>query len=70
MILAVAEAAKAKQDIPTLADVVAALRKLTFQGIAYARPVQWTEKGDNKSAVIFINVVEGDHFKQIDQIGE
>jgi hypothetical protein len=27
---------------------VAALRKLTFQGIAYARPVQWTEKGDNK----------------------
>jgi branched-chain amino acid transport system substrate-binding protein len=49
---------------------VAALRKLTFQGIAYARPVQWTEKGDNKSAVIFINVVEGDHFKQIDQIGE
>jgi branched-chain amino acid transport system substrate-binding protein len=46
--LAVAEAAKAKQDIPTRADVVAALRKLTFQGIAYARPVQWTEKGDNK----------------------
>jgi len=49
---------------------VAALRKLTFQGIAYAGPVQWTEKGDNKSAVIFINAVEGDHFKQIDQIGE
>jgi branched-chain amino acid transport system substrate-binding protein len=69
-VVAVAEAAKAKQDIPTRADVVAALRKLTFQGIAYARPVQWTEKGDSKSAVIFINVVEGDHFKQIDQIGE
>jgi branched-chain amino acid transport system substrate-binding protein len=32
--------------------------------------VQWTEKGDNKSAVIFVNTVEGDHFKQIDQIGE
>jgi branched-chain amino acid transport system substrate-binding protein len=70
LMVAVAEAAKAKQDIPTRADVVAVLRKLTFQGIAYARPVQWTEKGDNKSAVIFINVVEGDHFKQIDQIGE
>jgi branched-chain amino acid transport system substrate-binding protein len=70
LMVAVAEAAKAKQDIPTRADVVAALRKLTFQGIAYARPVQWTEKGDNKSAVIFINAVEGDHFKQIDQIGE
>jgi branched-chain amino acid transport system substrate-binding protein len=70
LMVAIAEAAKAKQDVPTRADVVAALRKLTFQGIAYARPVQWTEKGDNKSAVIFVNVVEGDHFKQIDQIGE
>jgi branched-chain amino acid transport system substrate-binding protein len=70
LMVAIAEAAKAKQDVPTRADVVAALRKLTFQGIAYARPVQWTEKGDNKSAVIFINAVEGDHFKQIDQIGE
>jgi branched-chain amino acid transport system substrate-binding protein len=70
LMVAVAEAANAKQDIPTRADVVAALRKLTFQGIAYARPVQWTEKGDNKSAVIFINVVEGDHFKRVDQIGE
>jgi branched-chain amino acid transport system substrate-binding protein len=28
------------------------------------------EKGDNKSAVIFVNVVEGDHFKPVDQIGE
>ena len=37
---------------------------------AYARPVHWTEKGDNKSAVIFVNAVEGDHFKPIDQIGE
>jgi hypothetical protein len=59
---------------PVGADPVASnrpgLRKLTFQRIAYARPVQWTEKGDNKSAVIFINVVEGDRFKQIDQIGE
>jgi hypothetical protein len=32
--------------------------------------VQWTEKGDNKSAVIFVNVVEADRFKQIDQIGD
>ena len=67
---AIAEAAKEKQGLPTRADVVAALGKLTFQGIAYAKRVQWTEKGDNKSAVIFVNSVEGDHFKQIDQIGE
>ena len=62
--------ASAIATINTRADVVDALRNLTFQGIAYARPVQWTAKGDNKSAVIFINAVEGDHFKQIDQIGE
>jgi branched-chain amino acid transport system substrate-binding protein len=67
---AIAEAATARQGVPARADVVAALRKLTFQGIAYAKPVQWTEKGDNKSAVIFVNVVEGDYFKQIDQIGD
>jgi branched-chain amino acid transport system substrate-binding protein len=70
LMVAVAEAAKAKESLPTRADVVAALRKLTFQGIAYAKPVQWTEKGDNKSAVIFVNAVEGDHFKPIDQIGD
>jgi branched-chain amino acid transport system substrate-binding protein len=70
LMAAIAEAAKEKQGLPTRADVVAALRKLTFQGIAYAKRVQWTEKGDNKSAVIFVNSVEGDHFKQIDQIGE
>ncbi|MGY8662072.1 branched-chain amino acid ABC transporter substrate-binding protein [Bradyrhizobium sp. UFLA05-109] len=70
LMAAIADAAKTKEGLPTRADVVAALRNLTFQGIAYARPVQWTEKGDNKSAVIFVNVVEGDHFKQVDQIGE
>jgi branched-chain amino acid transport system substrate-binding protein len=67
---AIAQAAKRSKGAPTRADVVAALRGLTFQGIAYAKPVAWTEKGDNKSAVIFVNVVEGDHFRQIDQISD
>jgi branched-chain amino acid transport system substrate-binding protein len=70
LMAAISESAKAKEGLPTRADVVAALRKLTFQGIAYTRPVAWTEKGDNKAAVIFVNVVEGDHFQQVDQIGE
>jgi branched-chain amino acid transport system substrate-binding protein len=70
LMVAIAEAARDKQGVLARADVVAALRKLTFQGIAYAKPVQWTEKGDNKSAMIFINAVEGGHLKQIDQIGE
>lgn len=70
LMAAIAEAAKLTKGPPARADVVAALRRLTFQGIAYAKPVAWTEKGDNKSAVIFVNVVEGDRFRQIDQIGE
>jgi branched-chain amino acid transport system substrate-binding protein len=70
LMAAIAEAAKREGAKPSRAAVVAALRGLTFQGIAYAKPIQWTEKGDNKSAVIFVNVVDGDRFKQIDQIGE
>jgi branched-chain amino acid transport system substrate-binding protein len=70
LMAAIAQAARRSKGTPTRADVVAALRGSTFQGIAYAKPVAWTEKGDNKSAVIFVNVVEGDHFRQIDQISD
>jgi branched-chain amino acid transport system substrate-binding protein len=56
--------------MPTRAEIVAALKAIRFQGIAYAKPVMWNEKGDNTGAVIFVNVVEGDHFKEIDQIGQ
>jgi branched-chain amino acid transport system substrate-binding protein len=70
LIAAIGEASKSWNAAPSRADVVATLRGLTFQGIAYAKPVQWTEKGDNKSAVIFVNVVEGDRFKPIDQISD
>ena len=54
--------------MPTRAEVVGAMRSVKFQGIAYARPVDWTEKGDNKAAVIFVNTVDGDHFREIDEI--
>jgi branched-chain amino acid transport system substrate-binding protein len=54
--------------MPTRAEVLSAMKSLKFQGIAYARPVQWTAKGDNEAAVIFVNVVDGDHFREIDQI--
>ena len=50
------------------ADVAAAMRGLRFQGIAYARPVEWDTKGDNRAAVIFLNVVEGERFKEIGEI--
>jgi len=39
---------------------------LTSAGGPGAAPdVEWDAKRDNVSAVIFVNVVEGDHFKEI-----
>jgi branched-chain amino acid transport system substrate-binding protein len=67
---AIETAARAKQGAPSRAEVLAALKPITFQGIAYAKPVKWNAKGDNVAAVIFVNTVEENHFKEIDQIGE
>src|SRR5215813_1716990 len=41
VLLAVETAARQKGGMPTRAEVLAALRGLHFQGIAYARPVAW-----------------------------
>jgi branched-chain amino acid transport system substrate-binding protein len=69
LMAAIETAAKAKGGAPTRGDVLAALKGLTFQGVAYAAPDSWDAKGDNKAAVIFVNDVDGDHFREIDQIG-
>lgn len=66
---AIEAAAKAKGALPTRADVQSALRDIRFQGVAYAEPASFDAKGDNKAAVIFVNDVEGDRFREIDQIG-
>jgi branched-chain amino acid transport system substrate-binding protein len=68
LLAAIERVASDKKQLPTRADVVAAMRQLHFQGVAYARPVEWDEKGDNKAAVIFVNIVDGNRFKEIDQI--
>jgi branched-chain amino acid transport system substrate-binding protein len=68
VLLAVETAAKAKGGMPSRDEVLAALRATRFQGIAYARPVTWDAKGDNTAAVIFLNVVEGERFKEIVEI--
>jgi branched-chain amino acid transport system substrate-binding protein len=68
VLLAVEAAARQKGGMPTRGEVLAALRAVKFQGIAYARPVTWDVKGDNSAAVIFLNVVEGDRFKEIAEI--
>src|SRR5271165_1063859 len=69
LMAAIEAAAKAKGGLPARADVVAALKGMTFQGIAYAAPVSWDAKGDNKAAVIFVNDVDGDRFREIAEIG-
>jgi branched-chain amino acid transport system substrate-binding protein len=68
LVVAIEQAARGRSDPPTRGDVLAALRALRFQGIAYARPVEWDAKGDNTGAVIFVNVVEGDGFREVAEI--
>jgi branched-chain amino acid transport system substrate-binding protein len=62
-------AATKKGGMPDRADVLAALKGAKFQGVAYAAPEAFDAKGDNIAAVIFVNDVDGDRFREIDQIG-
>ena len=68
LLAAIERAATDKKQLPSRADVIAAMRQGSFQGLAYARPVEWDAKGDNVAAVIYVNGVEGERFKEIDQI--
>jgi branched-chain amino acid transport system substrate-binding protein len=65
---AIDEAAASRKGLPTRAEVLAAMKATRFQGIAYARPAQWSRNGDNLAAVIFVNVVEDGRFKEVDEI--
>ena len=62
-------AATKKGGMPDRADVLAALKGAKFQGVAYSAPEAFDAKGDNIAAVIFVNDVDGDRFREIDQIG-
>jgi branched-chain amino acid transport system substrate-binding protein len=66
---AIEAAATKKGGVPDRADVLAALKDIKFQGVAYAAPETFDAKGDNTAAVIFVNDVDGDRFREIDQIG-
>jgi branched-chain amino acid transport system substrate-binding protein len=66
---AVEAATQKKGAMPDRADVLAALKVMTFQGVAYAAPEAFDAKGDNVAAVIFVNDVDGGRFREIDQIG-
>ena len=65
---AIEAAAAKKGGKPDRADVLAALKAIKFQGVAYAAPEAFDAKGDNIAAVIFVNEVDGDRFREIDQI--
>jgi branched-chain amino acid transport system substrate-binding protein len=66
---AIEAAAKRKGGLPNRADVLAALKGTRFHGVAYVAPEAFDAKGDNIAAVIFVNDVDGDRFREIDQIG-
>ena len=66
---AIEAAATKKAGMSDRADVLAALKDIKFQGVAYAAPETFDAKGDNIAAVIFANDVDGDRFREIDQIG-
>ena len=66
---AIEAAAKTKGGLPDRADVLAALKGVKVQGVAYTAPEAFDTKGDNIAAVIFVNDVAGDRFREIDQIG-
>ena len=66
---AIEAAATEKDGMPDRADVLAALKDIKFQGVAYAAPEAFDAKGDNIAAVIYVNDVDGERFREIDQIG-
>jgi branched-chain amino acid transport system substrate-binding protein len=66
---AIEAAADKKGAMPNRADVLAALKGVMFQGVAYAAPEAFDAKGDNVAAVIFVNDVDAGRFREIDQIG-
>jgi branched-chain amino acid transport system substrate-binding protein len=66
---AIEAASQKKGGMPDRADVLAALKGMTFHGVAYAAPEAFDAKGDNVAAVIFVNDVDGGRFREIDQIG-
>ena len=69
IVMAAIDAAAARnKGLPTRAEVLTAMRATNFQGIAYARPAQWSPKGDNIGAVIFVNTVEDGRFKEVDEL--
>lgn len=68
LLAAIDLAAQDDGGIPRRAGVLSAVRQVPFQGIAFSRPVEWTDTGDNLSAVTVLNVVRDGQFREIAEI--
>jgi branched-chain amino acid transport system substrate-binding protein len=69
LLLAIDRAATAKGAFPDRAEVVAAMRDVRFQGVAYSRLLEWDAKGDNRASVTVLNVVDHHRFREIAELG-
>ena len=58
----------AGDDVPDRVDVIDAIQRSTYQGLAYRDPVRWDDKGDNLASLTALNIVCDGRFEQIAEI--
>jgi len=68
LLQAVEHAAQGENAPPGRGDVIAAMRTIHFQGIAYRGQTEWDAKGDNTAAVTALYTVTNEKFRQIAEI--
>jgi branched-chain amino acid transport system substrate-binding protein len=68
LLAAIEHAAAASGGLPSRAEVLAAMRTIHLQGIAYSHPVEWDMKGDNLAAVTALHAVEDGSFREVAEI--
>jgi branched-chain amino acid transport system substrate-binding protein len=68
LLCAIEGVAGAIAGIPTRQQVVAAVRDISFEGIAYPDLVEWDDKGDNRAALTALNTVERGRFREVAEI--
>jgi branched-chain amino acid transport system substrate-binding protein len=66
LLLAIEVAAKAtSRTQPSRTEMIDAIRRIAFRGIAYADSVEWDAKGDNLAAVTALHVIQNGAFHQV-----
>jgi branched-chain amino acid transport system substrate-binding protein len=70
LLAAIRDAASRHDGPPSRREVIEAMLRIRFKGIAYEAPVRWNEKGDNLAAVTSLNMVEDGRFREVAEIGQ